>query len=152
MLRMGVIGYGYWGPNIVRNFYSVAGSQVTMVCDMNQQILKKVKKYLPADKRNQRHWRVDQNTEVVCNCHCHSGLYPLWTGQQSNWGREKRFSGKAVYLHSGRSGRSGGKGCQEKFKTDGGSHLSLHGSGAQNSPVDWWRRTRQNLLFRFHPG
>jgi len=43
MLRMGVIGYGYWGPNIVRNFYSVAGSQVTMVCDMNQQILKKVK-------------------------------------------------------------------------------------------------------------
>ena len=43
MLRIGVIGYGYWGPNIVRNFYSNAGSEVTMVCDMNQQTLKKVK-------------------------------------------------------------------------------------------------------------
>ncbi len=44
MLKMGVIGYGYWGPNIVRNFNSANGSQVVMVCDMNQQILKKVKK------------------------------------------------------------------------------------------------------------
>jgi len=47
MLRMGVIGYGYWGPNIVRNFNTANGSEVTMVCDMNQQILKKVKKVYP---------------------------------------------------------------------------------------------------------
>jgi predicted dehydrogenase len=47
MLRMGVIGYGYWGPNIVRNFNTANGSTVTMVCDMNQQILKKVKKAYP---------------------------------------------------------------------------------------------------------
>ncbi len=44
MLKMGVIGYGYWGPNIVRNFSSANGSQVVMVCDMNKQILSKVKK------------------------------------------------------------------------------------------------------------
>ena len=25
MIRMGVIGYGYWGPNIVRNFNSLDG-------------------------------------------------------------------------------------------------------------------------------
>lgn len=47
MLRIGVIGYGYWGPNIVRNFGSASGSQVTMVCDMNQQSLNKVKKAFP---------------------------------------------------------------------------------------------------------
>jgi predicted dehydrogenase len=47
MLRIGVIGYGYWGPNIVRNFNIANGSQVTMVCDMNQQSLKKVKKAYP---------------------------------------------------------------------------------------------------------
>ncbi|MEN6464073.1 MAG: Gfo/Idh/MocA family oxidoreductase [Syntrophaceae bacterium] len=47
MVKMGVIGYGYWGPNIVRNFNSANGSQVVMVCDMNQQILKKVKKSYP---------------------------------------------------------------------------------------------------------
>jgi predicted dehydrogenase len=47
MIRIGVIGYGYWGPNIVRNFNMANGSQVTMVCDMNQQSLKKVKKTYP---------------------------------------------------------------------------------------------------------
>jgi predicted dehydrogenase len=47
MLRIGVIGYGYWGPNIVRNFSAANGSEVTMVCDMNQQNLKKVKKAYP---------------------------------------------------------------------------------------------------------
>lgn len=48
MLRMGVIGYGYWGPNIVRNFSSANGSSVTAVCDMNAQTLKnKVKKAYP---------------------------------------------------------------------------------------------------------
>jgi predicted dehydrogenase len=47
MLRMGVIGYGYWGPNIVRNFSTADLSQVTMVCDMNQKTLKKVKKAYP---------------------------------------------------------------------------------------------------------
>ncbi|TSA44594.1 MAG: gfo/Idh/MocA family oxidoreductase [Deltaproteobacteria bacterium] len=47
MIRIGVIGYGYWGPNVVRNFNIANGSQVTMVCDMNQQSLKKVKKTYP---------------------------------------------------------------------------------------------------------
>lgn len=47
MLRIGVIGYGYWGPNIVRNFNTANGSEVAMVCDMNQQSLKKVRKTYP---------------------------------------------------------------------------------------------------------
>ena len=47
MLRMGVIGYGYWGPNLVRNFSAGSESQVVMVCDMNQQSLKKVKRVYP---------------------------------------------------------------------------------------------------------
>jgi predicted dehydrogenase len=47
MLGVGVIGYGYWGPNIVRNFNTANGSIVSMVCDMNQQALKRVKKMYP---------------------------------------------------------------------------------------------------------
>ena len=48
MLRIGVIGYGYWGPNIVRNFSAGNGSEVAMVCDMNQHALKKVTKAYPS--------------------------------------------------------------------------------------------------------
>ena len=47
MLRMGIIGYGYWGPNLVRNFSTANGSAVVMVCDMNNQSLKKVQKTYP---------------------------------------------------------------------------------------------------------
>ncbi len=28
MINIGVIGYGYWGPNIVRNFSSLDGTRV----------------------------------------------------------------------------------------------------------------------------
>src|SRR5271165_6484239 len=33
MLRFGVIGYGYWGPNIVRNLDSVEGAQIQAIAD-----------------------------------------------------------------------------------------------------------------------
>ena len=33
MLNFGVIGYGYWGPNIVRNLVSVEGARVLAVAD-----------------------------------------------------------------------------------------------------------------------
>jgi predicted dehydrogenase len=34
MIRVGVIGYGYWGPNLVRNFMEAPGSTVVAVCDL----------------------------------------------------------------------------------------------------------------------
>ena len=33
MIRIGVIGYGYWGPNIARNLISLDCAQVAAVCD-----------------------------------------------------------------------------------------------------------------------
>jgi len=47
MLRVGVIGYGYWGPNIVRNFNSASGSKVVKVCDCNTDALKRLNKIYP---------------------------------------------------------------------------------------------------------
>ena len=44
MLTVGVIGYGYWGPNIVRNFNSIPGASVVSVCDLEQRALYQVKK------------------------------------------------------------------------------------------------------------
>ena len=44
MLRVGVIGYGYWGPNIVRNLSSLDGSRVVSVCDRNPEALNRVHK------------------------------------------------------------------------------------------------------------
>ena len=34
MFGVGVVGYGYWGPNLVRNFSDLAGCEVVSVCDL----------------------------------------------------------------------------------------------------------------------
>jgi predicted dehydrogenase len=47
MLNIGVIGYGYWGPNIVRNFNSVDGAKMLLVCDPSEDARKRAKKANP---------------------------------------------------------------------------------------------------------
>src|SRR3989475_5766810 len=47
MIRMGVIGYGYWGPNIVRNLYGLDGCEVAAVCDQSPIALERVTKAYP---------------------------------------------------------------------------------------------------------
>ena len=42
MLRIGVVGYGYWGPNVVRNLRSLEGCQVAAVCDRSPAALKRL--------------------------------------------------------------------------------------------------------------
>ena len=47
MLKIGIIGYGYWGPNIVRNFNSIGRAKVVSVCDNNTAALKRAKRAYP---------------------------------------------------------------------------------------------------------
>jgi predicted dehydrogenase len=47
MIRIGVIGYGYWGPNIVRNLRGVDGCEVASVCDRSPGALKRVAQAYP---------------------------------------------------------------------------------------------------------
>lgn len=36
MVRVGVIGYGYWGPNLVRNFRECSATQVVAIADLSE--------------------------------------------------------------------------------------------------------------------
>ena len=64
MLQIGVIGYGYWGPNLVRNFNAADEAQVTMVCDLNQHALKKTKKAYPHIEVTQNYIELIKNPKV----------------------------------------------------------------------------------------
>lgn len=44
MFNLGIIGCGYWGPNIIRNFSALEGVEVISVCDKNPAALSRVKK------------------------------------------------------------------------------------------------------------
>jgi len=48
MIRIGVIGYGYWGPNLVRNFHETDGARVTACCDINTERLAQAKVRYPS--------------------------------------------------------------------------------------------------------
>jgi predicted dehydrogenase len=48
MINIGVIGYGYWGPNLVRNFSGIPEARVRAVADLDQQRLGLLKTRYPA--------------------------------------------------------------------------------------------------------
>lgn len=50
MIRIGAIGYGYWGPNIVRNLMSLDGFELAAVCDQNEKALQRAKHAYPGLK------------------------------------------------------------------------------------------------------
>lgn len=47
MIKIGVVGYGYWGPNLVRNFAETPGCEVAAVADLDPHKLAIVKRRYP---------------------------------------------------------------------------------------------------------
>ncbi len=64
MIRIGVIGYGYWGPNLVRNFHETAGAEVTCVSDLRVERLNQVVGRYPAVAVTESHRQLIENPDV----------------------------------------------------------------------------------------
>ena len=47
-LRVGIIGYGYWGPNVVRNLHGLENCQVAAICDGNPATLERARRVYPS--------------------------------------------------------------------------------------------------------
>ena len=47
VLRFGVLGYGYWGPNVVRNLDRLDNAEVVAVCDQSQAARRRAAKAYP---------------------------------------------------------------------------------------------------------
>jgi predicted dehydrogenase len=46
-LRIGVVGLGYWGPNLARNFAAIAGCELAYVCDADPVTRERVAQMFP---------------------------------------------------------------------------------------------------------
>lgn len=46
-VKVGVIGAGYWGPNLIRNFHELPEADLKMVCDMRQDRREHISKLYP---------------------------------------------------------------------------------------------------------
>jgi len=74
-MRIGVIGYGYWGPNIVRNFHSQENSEVVLVADRNPKCEARLKKVYPSIG-----FTTDENEVLASpNIDVVAVVTPVWT-------------------------------------------------------------------------
>jgi len=48
MIRMGVIGYGYWGPPVARNFHSLDECELAVISDRRPDALRRAKQAYPS--------------------------------------------------------------------------------------------------------
>src|SRR5258705_3283441 len=64
MIQVGVIGYGYWGPNLVRNFMAAPGSSVLTVADLREERLQPIRKLYPSLKTSNDAASVINDTAV----------------------------------------------------------------------------------------
>ena len=45
---IGIVGCGYWGPNLIRNFSLTPGARVVAVCDLQEERLAPIRAQYPA--------------------------------------------------------------------------------------------------------
>lgn len=55
MTKIGVIGCGYWGPNLIRNFKNTPECEMVIACDMQEDRLKRVQKLYPGVETTNKH-------------------------------------------------------------------------------------------------
>jgi predicted dehydrogenase len=92
MIRVGVIGYGYWGPNIVRNFNNPSVAKVVAVCDQSPDALRKVTQAYPniAITKDSAEIVASPDIDVV------AVVTPVWT--HFNLAKRALENGKHVFV------------------------------------------------------
>jgi predicted dehydrogenase len=67
-IRVGVIGAGYWGPNIVRNLYEAPGAEAVAVADLSQERLDAISKRFPALRVTKDYQELldDSSIDAIC--------------------------------------------------------------------------------------
>ncbi len=87
MIRVGVVGCGYWGPKLARNFHQLPDSRLEWVCDFRQDRLDHMKKLYPGVRVTTSLDEVlasDVDAVVLAtpvSTHCTLGLMALGAGK-----------------------------------------------------------------------
>jgi predicted dehydrogenase len=74
-MNFGVIGYGYWGPNIVRNLTMLEGSKVVRIADLSRSAQERARKAYPGIEVTANPLDVLQSTEIDAV----AIVSPVWT-------------------------------------------------------------------------
>jgi predicted dehydrogenase len=75
MIKFGVIGYGYWGPNVVRNLETLEDSKVVAVCDQSATARQRAQRAYPDVKTTADAAELMQSPEIDAI----AVVTPVWT-------------------------------------------------------------------------
>jgi predicted dehydrogenase len=78
-VRIGVVGLGYWGPNLIRNLNELDGAELRWICDLDQSRLDKLGRRYPAVRstRNFEDLLMDSELDAVAIATPVSTHHPL---------------------------------------------------------------------------
>lgn len=63
-MNVGIIGCGYWGPNIIRNVTSLKNAQMAMCCDTKEERLHHIKGLYPFVQTTKDYQEILKNSEI----------------------------------------------------------------------------------------
>lgn len=75
MIKFGVVGFGYWGPNVVRNLASLEGAQVVAVADKSPAARQRIQKAYPSIQVTDNSAELMSSTEIDAI----AVVTPVWT-------------------------------------------------------------------------
>lgn len=88
MFNIAVVGCGYWGPNLIRNFNSLSGCEVKIACDLDEKRLNHMKSLYPGIKTTKEFDQVldDKDLDAVAiatpvKCHFEMAIKCLHAGK-----------------------------------------------------------------------
>jgi predicted dehydrogenase len=64
MINLGIMGVGYWGPNLVRDFTQLSEANILRVCDLKEENLSKIKNRYPQLKTTKNYLDLIQNQKI----------------------------------------------------------------------------------------
>lgn len=92
MIKFGVIGYGYWGPNIVRNIQSLSSAEVIAICDKREASIAKAHKACPGARMC-----ADSNEVITAaDVDVAAIITPVWTHYEL--AKQALLEGKHVFI------------------------------------------------------
>ena len=151
MLRFAVIGYGYWGPNIVRNLRGLEGCQVVGICDQTPAARKRIQAAHPGvpvhSDANELINSPDVDAVAV--------ITPVWTHYELT--KAALENGKHVFVEKPFTSNVAqaeeliNLADAEEPADHGGSHVPVYRRGPQNKETASRWDARQALLLRFNP-
>ena len=134
-LRVGVIGYGYWGPNVARNLRSLENCELTAISDSNPASLRRARQACPGAELTTDWSALISSPQIDAI----AVVTPVSTHYQL--AKAALENGKHVFVEKPFTSTSHQAeelielAMRESSQDYGGSHLLVHGCGQTDSPA-----------------